>query len=430
MTLAQQRADIDVRDLVRGDRVHRRLYTDPAIFDAEMHAIFEHTWVFIGHASEVPEAGDYKTTYIGRNPVVMVRDRDAQIQVLMNRCMHRGALICREERGNTSGFRCSYHGWTYNTRGELVVVTSRSGYGPELEQEKLGLIRAPLVEDYRGFVFASLDPGVMPLTDHLGAAKRYLDLGLDLSPSGEIAARSGAQRYGYPANWKFQIENWTDHYHAAIVHETAFAISGRGGARSPRVPDPVTGEYAERDTGWVTSLPHGINTEKTRGAAGLKTFAGAALPGGDVYLEQLVARRGAERANELVSADIQIMIFPNFFIQPRRQHFRVLRPVAVDRTEIWAYPYTLTGVPDEYNQKMVEDVAWWASAAGFGQPDDLEQFVRCQEGLQVTAAEWVLINRAMHLEENLPGGEIKGESETTMRGIYREWARLMERHLC
>ncbi len=429
MALVQQRSDIDVRDLVRPDRVHRRLYTDPAIFDAEMHGIFEHTWVFVGHASEIPEPGDYKTTYIGRNPVIMVRDRDHQIHVLMNRCMHRGALVCREERGNTSAFRCSYHGWTYNNRGELVVVTSRGGYGPDFEQDKLGLIRAPLVEDYRGFVFASLDPDVMPLSDHLGRAKHYLDLGLDLSPTGEIAARSGAQRYGYPANWKFQIENWTDHYHAAIVHETAFAISARGGARSPRAPDPVTGEYAEQDTGWVTSLPHGINTEKTRGGAGLKTFAGGSLPGGEAYLEQLVASRGTERANELLSADIQVMIFPNFFIQPRRQHFRVLRPVAVDHTEIWAYPYTLKGAPDEYNHRMVEDVAWWASAAGFGQPDDLEQFVRCQEGLQVTAAEWVLFNRAMHLEEQLPEGEIKGESETTMRGIYREWARLMERYV-
>jgi len=70
-------------------------------------------------------------------------------------------------------------------------------------------------------------------------------------------------------------------------------------------------------------------------------------------------------------------------------------------------------------------VAWWASAAGFGQPDDLEQFVRCQEGLQVTAAEWVLFNRGMHLEEQWPEGEIRGESETTHRGIYREWKRLM-----
>jgi hypothetical protein len=97
----------------------------------------------------------------------------------------------------------------------------------------------------------------------------------------------------------------------------------------------------------------------------------------------------------------------------------------VDRTEIWAYPYTLKGAPEELNRRMVEDVAWWASAAGFGQPDDLEQFVRMQAGLQVEAAEWVLFNRAMHLEEELPHGEIRGESETTMRGIYREWKRLM-----
>jgi phenylpropionate dioxygenase-like ring-hydroxylating dioxygenase large terminal subunit len=360
---------------------------------------------------------------MGRNPVIMCRDRDGELAVLMNRCMHRGALVCREERGNTSAFRCTYHGWTYNNRGELAVVTARGGYGPDFDQRALGLIRAPRMESYRGFVFASLNPDVPSLDQHLGPARKYLDRALDLSPSGEIDVHAGAQRYAYPGNWKFQIENWTDHYHAQIVHETAFALRGR--VAGPRPPDPVTGDYTQPDTGWVTSMPHGINTEKTRGGRAGSSFGGGNLPGWDEYVRQLTERRGADRVADLLGAEIQMMVFPNFFIQPGRQHFRVLRPVSVDRTEIWAYPYTLKGAPDELNRKMVEDMAWWASAAGFGQPDDLEQFVRVQAGLQVAAAEWVLLNRGMHLEEVLAGGEIKGETETTMRGIYREWKRLM-----
>src|SRR2546427_6090454 len=133
MAIATRETAFDLDALVKEDRVHRRLYTDPAIFEAEMRLIFEQTWVFVGHDSEIAQPGDFKTTYIGRNPVIMSRDRDGQIHVLMNRCMHRGAVVCREERGNTSAFRCSYHGWTYNSRGELVVVTSRGGYAPDFD---------------------------------------------------------------------------------------------------------------------------------------------------------------------------------------------------------------------------------------------------------------------------------------------------------
>ena len=425
MAIETRHPSLDVDELVRTDRVHRRLYTDPTIFEAEMRLIFEHTWVFVGHDSEIPRSGDFKTTYMGRNPVIMTRDKAGQIHVLMNRCMHRGAVVCREERGNASTFRCSYHGWTYDSRGNLVVVTARGGYGLDFDQESLGLLEAPRVERYRGFVFASLDPTITGLDEHLGRARHYLDLGLDLAPDGEIEVQSGAQRYTFPANWKFQIENWTDHYHAAVVHESAFSLRGR--RSGPRAPDPITGELAEPDTGWVTSMPHGINTEKTRGAGQvLRSLSGGAMPGAEAFMRQLTGRRGAERAQELIGTNIQLMAFPNFFIQPNRQHFRVVRPVAVDRTEVLAYPYTLKGAPDEFNARMVDDVAWWASAAGFGQPDDLEQFVRCQEGLQVSGAEWVLFNRGLHEEELLPEGEIRGQSETTHRGIYREWRRLMQ----
>jgi benzoate/toluate 1,2-dioxygenase alpha subunit len=271
---------------------------------------------------------------------------------------------------------------------------------------------------------------VLPLDQHLGKAKWYLDLGLDAAPEGEIEVRSGAQRYTYPANWKFQIENWTDHYHAFVVHESAFAIRNRKSeGTNPGNPPRDASSNSGNSGGWVTALPRGINTEKTRGGgagpSGMGTFAGHAVPGGEEYIRRLTAIRGEERTAELLGSEIQLMVFPGFFIQPRRTHFRVLRPIAVDRTEIWAYPYTLKGAPDDFNRKMVEDVAWWASAAGFGQPDDIEQFVRCQEGLQATASDWVLFNRGTHNEEVLPDGEIRGESETTHRNIYREWARLM-----
>jgi benzoate/toluate 1,2-dioxygenase subunit alpha len=141
----------------------------------------------------------------------------------------------------------------------------------------------------------------------------------------------------------------------------------------------------------------------------------------------LEARVGPEHAREVMERDIQLLVFPNLFLQEDRQHFRVVRPMAVDRTEVYAYPYTLKGAPDAANDRMVQSLAWWASAAGFGQPDDLDAFERCQQGLQVTAAEWVTFTRGLQREEHLPDGEIVGDctDEVPQRGIFREWKRLM-----
>ena len=97
---------LNLDDLVREDRVHRRVYTDPAIFEEELRRIFGRIWVFVGHESEVPYPGDYRTTLIGRQPVILSRHSDGQVYVLYNRCMHRGALVCREEAGNSKHFRC------------------------------------------------------------------------------------------------------------------------------------------------------------------------------------------------------------------------------------------------------------------------------------------------------------------------------------
>ncbi len=144
-------------------------------------------------------------------------------------------------------------------------------------------------------------------------------------------------------------------------------------------------------------------------------------------MRALNARWGTERTQDVLQRDVQLLVFPNLFFQKDRQHFRVVRPVAVDQTEIYAYPYLLKGAPEPINRFMVADLAWWASAAGFGQPDDLEAFVRCQEGLRVTGAEWLLFMRGQNEELVDPNGEIFGDvtDEVPQRGIYREWKRLM-----
>ena len=84
--------DLDIAKAVEPDRVHRRVYSDPAVFELEMDRIFNKVWTYVGHESQVPKVGDYWTVQIGRQPMVMVRHSDRSVHVLYNRCPHRGAM--------------------------------------------------------------------------------------------------------------------------------------------------------------------------------------------------------------------------------------------------------------------------------------------------------------------------------------------------
>ncbi|HUY19101.1 MAG TPA: Rieske 2Fe-2S domain-containing protein, partial [Candidatus Binataceae bacterium] len=100
------RAKIDYDTLVKPDRINSRVYTDPQVFDEELDRIFHRGWVYVGHRGEVPNAGDFRQKRIGMQPVIMVRDGAGQVHLLLNRCRHRGAMVCNEERGNARAFRC------------------------------------------------------------------------------------------------------------------------------------------------------------------------------------------------------------------------------------------------------------------------------------------------------------------------------------
>ena len=193
----------DFRRLIEPARVHGSLYTDPQIFAAELARIWYRTWVFIGHESEIRQPGDYVRTSIGLQDVIMTRGVDGAVHVLLNRCAHRGNLVCEADRGNAKSFRCPYHGWTYRNTGELIGFPFNTGYGGKGSIEgELSLARAARVDSHRGFVFASLAPGGPDLAEHLGEAAAELDRLARLSPAGEVELTAGWLRHRTRANWK------------------------------------------------------------------------------------------------------------------------------------------------------------------------------------------------------------------------------------
>jgi phenylpropionate dioxygenase-like ring-hydroxylating dioxygenase large terminal subunit len=378
-------------DLFWGHRVHRLAYTDPAVFDLEMSRIFGQTWVYVGHESELRRPGDYKTTKLGREPIVLTRGAGGQVVGLFNRCAHRGALVCREERGSASQLRCLYHGWTYSSSGDLIGVPFRQGYGDDFDQRALGLAPVPRVESYRGFVFASLNRDVEPLTAYLGGARPYIDAAVDAAPEGEIAVTRAVQKHAYHGNWKLHVENFVDSYHPSFTHEATFE---RRAARTGVQP-------GRADSG----------------------SQNVALGHGHALIDYLAAPNGARTDRH----GVNLAIFPNLLLCTPHRDIRIIRPIRVDYTETLTYHYRLKGAPPEVNRRAVRTTTTALGALGLIQPDDFEAYERIQEGLAASGLDWTQFNRGLQREQALPNGELRGHGadEVGNRGQHREYQRLL-----
>ncbi len=420
-------SQMNVEELVQDSRVHRKIYLEQEIFELEMERIFERNWVFLGHESEIATPGDYKTAPIGTQPAIMTRDEDGDIHVVMNRCMHRGATICQDQRGNSSSFRCWYHGWTYNNKGDLIGLPYADGYGKDFDRRRFGLIKAARVERYRGLVFASLSPDVEKLTDYLAGAKYYIDLFMDLSPEGAVEARSGTHKYGYDGNWKFQMENGVDGYHPNFVHQAFFET--QAGPIGRKVMQLFTGnsEYESKALGNGHSL---LDMSPKRPAGGRPTsnmLRGAtSQAASSTYMSSLLARYGQERTVEILSAsNVNIAVFPNLLIIGIQ--FRNTMPIRATRTDVHLLPTTLKGVPDEINVARLRAHEAFYGSAGGGAPDDVEMFNRCTDGLRVKGAEWLELSRGIEREQVDADGITTGHitDEVPQRAFYRRWKALM-----
>ena len=160
-----------IEKLITKEAIHRSVYADSEIFDLEMERIFNKVWVYLGHSEEIREEGDYKTTYVGRHPIIVSRLADGSVTALINRCRHRGPIVCQHELGNSKYFRCPYHSWTYNNAGDLIGVPMPQGYGRSFDKSALGLAKVPRVAEYQGFIFGCMSEEGPTLKEYLGESR-------------------------------------------------------------------------------------------------------------------------------------------------------------------------------------------------------------------------------------------------------------------
>ena len=431
---------LDIETLVQPGRVHRRLYTDPDIFERELDRIFGRAWIYVGHDSQVPTPGDFYATRIGRQPIVMVRHKDGEIHVIHNRCAHRGAQVVGVERGHAEAFVCCYHGWTYETDGRIKSVPLNHGYPAHFDagEDTLGMAALARVDSYRGFVFASLAAEGPSLTEFLGHMTTSFDDMIDRAPDGALTVAGGVHKHAYDGNWKLYLENLCDAAHPTFVHQSSIEAAR---AQDDDVHSNGAGEIAVRQM-----RQNGAPYEFWEKEVGIWTY-----PNGHSYLgdyhddEKLVAakrdpsfaeyvgllekKQGIARAKEILEVGRwNSNIWPNCSFMSQFRQLRVVHPVAVDRTEVHTFCFRLAGAPET----MFHDTIRFANVVnGTGSPvltDDLETYGRIGTGLRSEGLEWLEIGRGYTSDEPDEHGGRRGlnsTSEVYIRNMYDAWLALM-----
>ncbi|GHG45146.1 benzoate dioxygenase large subunit [Sinomonas cellulolyticus] len=401
-----QLSDALIEDASTGTyRAKRSIFTDEELFELEMKYIFEGNWVYLAHESQIPNVGDYFTTYIGRQPVVISRAKDGELYAHINACSHRGAMLCRRKTDNRTTFTCPFHGWTFSNNGKLLKVKDPRDAGYPEQFNKDGshdLTKVARFDSYRGFLFGSVNPDVKPLEEHLGEATKIIDMIVDQSPEGLEVLR-GASTYTYDGNWKVQAENGADGYHVSATHwNYAATTSRRGTGESSNETKAMDAGTWGKQGGGYYSFEHGHLL--------LWMWWGNPQdrPNFDKK-EEWTEQFGAERAEFMVGASRNLCLYPNVYLMDQfSSQIRHFRPISVDKTEVTIYCIAPKGESAEARANRIRQYEDFFNATGMATPDDLEEFRSCQKTYLASAAPWNDMSRGQAHQLTGPDETAKG----------------------
>ncbi|WP_140847096.1 Rieske 2Fe-2S domain-containing protein [Paracoccus sp. FO-3] len=371
-------------------RCRRDIFTNEDLFALEMKHIFEGNWVYLAHESQIPEINDYYTTWIGRQPIVITRDKTGALNAVINACAHKGAMLCRRKQGNKGSFTCPFHGWTFSNTGKLLKVKdAKTTQYPEQfgKDGSHDLTRVARFESYRGFLFGSLNPDVASLEDFLGETKVIIDQIVDQAPEGLEVLR-GNSSYIYDGNWKLQMENGCDGYHVSSVHWNYATTMDR---RSE------TGTKAVDANSWSKSVAGVYGFENGHILLWTNTRNPEVRPVWN-RREEIAARLGEEKAGFIVNQTRNLCLYPNVFLMDQfSTQIRVVRPLGVDKTEVTIFCFAPKGESAEDRAHRIRQYEDFFNVSGMGTSDDLEEFRACQTAYAGTLALWNDMSRGAPL---------------------------------
>ena len=414
-----------------------RIFTDNEIYDEEAKRLFLRTWIFLAHEDQLKNYGDFLSTYIGGDRILVVRQRDGSIKALLNTCRHRGMSVCRADVGNAKSFLCSFHGWTYDAAGNLISAPNFEGaYHGELDKSQWGLIPVPRVESYKGLIFGCFDLEAPSLLDYLGEMAWYLDCLLDRREGGsEIIG--GVHKMRIRGNWKLAAEQFAgDNYHAIMTH-----VSVRDAWADPRT-GRSSGGFSQ-----VMTLPgRQFSSRQGHGMAGfLLKDSGVPSFSGDPSISEdqgIVAdyykatrnevanRLGAERADG--PADGAGLVFPNFAFLAGvlgSSTIAVFQPRGPHLFEHWRWAIVDKAAPKAVKEAMVRCLHVWP--IGVADADDGENWGGIQASLGGPMAQSLKLNYQMGMgcegaDPVYPGAVNPNMlGELPQRRFYRRWLEFM-----
>jgi phenylpropionate dioxygenase-like ring-hydroxylating dioxygenase large terminal subunit len=406
-------APVRGRGLIEEDgqrfRVHRSSMTSPEIHALELDRVFAHSWLYVGHESEISEPGDYVRRPVGGRPLFMVRSvKSGEIRVFHNTCTHRGAVVCRKDAGNAKVFQCFYHAWSFDTEGALVGVPGRDAYGEGLDFAELGLRPVARMANYRGFVFASYDPDIVELVDYLAGAVEYLDLVADGLGAPEII--TGTNEYAIDANWKLLVENSIDGYHAVPTHDTYFKYLVALGTDLSTGVDGIGRSLGNGHAVIDYRAPWGRPIAKWE-----PMFGEEARGEIDRLRADLVERFGEERARRMAETNRNLFIYPNLIINDiMAVTVRTFMPLSAEKMNVTAWELAPRDEMPQLRQRRLDSFLTFLGPGGFATPDDIEALESCQQGFRSGGVEWNDISRGMARDP-------RADDEEQMRSFWRRW---------